>query len=160
MCHDDRSLAEQSLGTWVLIKEAVRAVRSRQTINPRTVLGFYATVLGLLLAAVVSAVGVLAATDTSTNLIPWLLGFAGSVVFLLLVGVFIVTLVDPSHLMLGQITGSEYVEIRRATLGDSTRGEHVVTIVGEDLLTSIPDFIDETQALPASAGDEKQEESA
>jgi hypothetical protein len=122
------------------------------------VLGFYATVLGLMLTAAVAAVGVLAATDTSTNLIPWLLGFAGAVVVLLLLGVFIVTLVDPSHLMLGQISGSEYVEIQRATLGDSTRGEHQVAIIGEEVQTSISAVVAEPQALPASAGEKKQEE--
>jgi uncharacterized membrane protein YidH (DUF202 family) len=56
-----------------------KVVRQRQTQNPRTVLAFYATVLGLILAAVVGLVLVLAATGIDTGLIPAAVVFAGAV---------------------------------------------------------------------------------
>jgi hypothetical protein len=123
-----------------LISEVTRAIRGRQTINPRTVLGFYATVIGLLLAATVGGVAVLATTGHALHLIPWLLGFAGAAVVVLLIGVFIITLVDPSKLMLGQVTGSEYVAIQRTVLGDALTGEHVELVgsVDEAIVTAEP----------------------
>jgi hypothetical protein len=103
-------------------------VRRRYTENPRTVLGFFATVLGLILAADIAAVATLAYADVKTGLIPWLLGFAG-VVFVALVGaVLVIALVDPSKLMLGRVTGSEYAEIQRLTLGDSRAGERELPV--------------------------------
>lgn len=112
-----------------MIAELTSAIRARQYSNPRTVLGFYAAVLALLLTGDIAAVGVLASTKVSTFLIPWLLAFAGTVLFLLLIGVFIVTLIDPSKLMLGQITGSEYATIHRIVLGDSDSGQRVQSVV-------------------------------
>jgi hypothetical protein len=103
--------------------DVTTAVRSRQTINPKNVLGFYATVIGLVLGATVGAALVLAETHTSTNLIPWILGIGLAISVLVAVGVFIINLTDPSKLMLGQITGTEYVAIQRAVLGDSLTGE-------------------------------------
>ena len=109
-----------------MVGQITNAFRSRQTINPKTVLGFYATVLGLLLTATVGAVGILAQTGTRTDLIPWLLTFGAVFLVLLILGVFVVTLIDPSKLMLTQVTGSEYAAIQhRAIIGDSTVGELV-----------------------------------
>lgn len=109
--------------------QVTQAVRRKQTLNPKTVLGFYATILGLLFAGVVGIVSVLAATDTSTFLIPWLLGFAGTFLLLLMLGVFIVSLRDPSRLLLTQVSGTEYVAIQTQTvLGDSLTGERVITL--------------------------------
>lgn len=135
-----------------------QAVRGRQTINPRTVLGFYATVLGLMLTGTVAAVGVLASTKTYTTLIPWLLGFAGIMLFLLLSGVFIITLINPSHLMLGQITGTEFAEIQRTTtLGDSTHGERVVLLTDDDQAVEAS-TVPGSRALPMPPSEEKQVE--
>lgn len=137
-----------------MITELTNAIRSRQVSNPRTVLGFYAGVLGLLLTAAVAAVGVLASTKEDTSLIPWLLGFAGLVVLLLLIGVFIVTLIDPSKLMLGQITGTEYANIHRVVLGDSDQGSRVeavpyipsdAVIVATEALTSTEELVNELE---------------
>jgi hypothetical protein len=111
-----------------MITELTNAIRSRQVSNPRTVLGFYAGVLAIVLAGDVTAVGVLASTKVAISLIPWLLGFAALLVLLLLAGVFIVTLVDPSKLMLGQITGTEYANIHRVVLGDSDSGQRLETV--------------------------------
>lgn len=112
-----------------VITQVTNAVRGRQTINPRTVLGFYATVLGILFAGTVGTVGVLASTGVETGMIPWLLGFSGLLLLLVLAGVFVVSLVDPSKLMLTQVTGSEYAHIQQQLiLGDSSRGDRVETL--------------------------------
>ena len=103
--------------------EVIKGVQRRQSANPRTVLGFFAIVLGLMFTAAVSASAVLAETHTLTNLIPYVLGFAAIILVLVLLGIFVVMLTDPSKLMLGQITGSEYVEIHKLMLGDSLVGE-------------------------------------
>jgi hypothetical protein len=110
-----------------VIAELTQAVRGRQTVNPRTVLGFLATVLGLVLTASIAGVWILASTSVGTYLIPWLLIFCAILAVLLIGGVFAVTLIDPSRLMLGQVTGTEYAEIQRAVLGDSIRGERSVS---------------------------------
>jgi hypothetical protein len=110
-----------------VLTQITNAVRSRQSINPRTVLGFYATVLGILATAAVTGAAVLASADRETWLIPWLFGFSGAVLLLLLIGVFIVTLIDPSKLMLTQVSGTEYAAIQQqVVLGDSTSGERLV----------------------------------
>jgi hypothetical protein len=70
----------------------------------------------------IAGVGVLASTKVEVSLIPWLFGFAGLIILLLLGCVFFATMTDPSRLMLGQITGTEYANIRRITLGDSDSG--------------------------------------
>ena len=135
--------------------DITRAVASRQTVNPRTVLAFYGTVLGLTFGAILGAVAILASTDTATYLIPWLLGFGGIILVLLLVAVFVVTLKDPSKLMLGQITGTEYAAIHRAILGSSSTGEHLALIEDERLLvpaTGTP--------LPTETSDPIDDESA
>ncbi|MEE6273333.1 hypothetical protein V2J56_08230 [Georgenia sp. MJ206] len=103
--------------------QIVAAVGSKQTSNPKTVLAFYATVLGIVLAGTISAVGVLAWTDTATELIPWVLLVGWSTALAIVAGVYRLNSKDPSRLMLGQITGTEYAAIHSTTLGDSTRGE-------------------------------------
>ncbi|MEV0154143.1 hypothetical protein AB0H57_10440 [Micromonospora sp. NPDC050686] len=144
-----------------MFQQITEAVGGRKTVNPRTVLGFYATVLGLALTAVVGATGVLAATDTATYLIPWIVVFGGALLILLLVAVFVLTMVDPSKLMLGQISGTEYAYIRQAVLGSSTTGERIELIRAS--ASALP--TDEVQGLVASepvreleAGDQEEEE--
>lgn len=112
------------------IGEALRGVHSRRTENPKTILAFYATVLGLTLAAVVGLAGVLASTGTAIWLIPWLVLFGATLVVAALSAVFVVALRDPSKLMLGQVTGNEYVEIQRLTL--RTASDQDLTQVGQE----------------------------
>jgi hypothetical protein len=112
--------------------EMVKAVQSRHTINPKTVLGFYATVVGALLSASVAAIAFMADSERWGRFIPWILLFDAIVVLGLLIGVFIVTLIDPSKLMLTQVSGTEYAAIqRRVILGDSTSGEIFVEAVSD-----------------------------
>jgi hypothetical protein len=147
--------------------DASKVVQRRHTENPRTVLAFYATVLGLALATIVALVGTLATTEVYTEAIPYLLGFGALLLVLLLGGVFAVTLADPSKLMLGQVTGMEYAEIQRVQLGDSRTGEDILAIrespvapsVGlaeDDVVTLEPIAIG--GAAPTTAGEDQDDE--
>lgn len=120
-----------------MLTQVTNAVRQRQAINPKTVLGFYATILGLLFAGTVSCVAVLASSGTDTFLIPWLVVFCAIVLVLLLSGVFIITLIDPSKLMLTQVSGADYLAIQQRTVvGDSLSGERFMTLApSEERLT-------------------------
>ena len=97
--------------------------RASRTVNPKTFLAFYATVLGLLLLGASTLCGVLAWSRVQTWLIPWLLVFVGCVAIFLIVGIFVVMLISPAKVMLTQVTATEFVEIQRATLGDSRSGK-------------------------------------
>lgn len=111
------------------IAQATRAVGERQTINPKNVLGFYATILGILFAGSIGLVGVLAATGQSTYLIPAVLAFTALTAVGVIVAVLVINVRRPANLMLSQVSGTEYVEIYRSTLlGDSVIGERQVAI--------------------------------
>ena len=135
------------------------AVHAKRTVNPKTVLAFYATVLGILLGATVTAVAILAKAHVREDLIPWLLGFAAIMVLALVMGVFIVTIIDPSKLMLTQVTGTEYAAIQRhVVVGDSATGERIGLEPGA--LSGIIDVNDPPALLAAAASDEAQEASS
>lgn len=130
------------------VRSATRAVVQRQTQNPRTVLGFYATVAGLFLSSDVAAIAVLASTDKYVGAIPYLL-LAGVVVFLTIVGgVFYLNVKAPPKLMLGQITGREYAQIEQIALGDSLRGERFAPAIEEG-----PQVLELPAGAPENADD-------
>lgn len=146
-----------------IVTDATRTVRRRYTENPRTVLAFYATVLGLALAAVIGLVATLASTHVMTDAIPWLIVFAGAIFVALVAGVFVVMLIDPSKLMLGQVTGHEYAEIQRLSLGDSRSGEREIPIAqagpGAPVILAPVELGDGTRvALPSSDKNAPSEE--
>lgn len=106
-----------------MFRESVRQVASRDTTSPKTALGFFALVLGLALAAGVPTIAVLSRREELHFLIPWVLGFFALLVIVSFVGIFaFVVFGDPSKLMLGQVTGTEYRELQRMLLGDSSTG--------------------------------------
>jgi hypothetical protein len=115
------------------MQRLITSVQSRRIASPKTVLGFYAGVLAIVDSAALIATGVLSQTHTMTWLIPWILGFAAVVFVLLVGGVFAVNLLDPAKLMLGQISGSEYVAIQSLHLGDSLSGERDMVISQQQL---------------------------
>lgn len=110
------------------MEAATRVFRQTQTSNPRTVLAFYATLVGLTLAAGGGIIAALSATSTSTYLIPGLLIFLALFVIGTAIAIMLVMLKDPSKLMLGQVSGTEYAEIQQVLLGDSSRGERVIPV--------------------------------
>ena len=101
-----------------------RSILSREHSTPKTALGFFAGVLAILTAGAVLTVGVIATQKTERYLIPWILLFVFALFFLMLALVAcIVVFGDPTKLMLGQISGSEYREYQEMVLGDSAAGE-------------------------------------
>jgi hypothetical protein len=102
-----------------------RETRRGEYSAPRTVLGFYAGVLAILEAGVVGVLAVLATQDSLRDLIPYVLAFAGAVLVGLIVVVVAMNLKDPSKLQLSPMTGQEFIDYQRFTLGDSIGGDYV-----------------------------------
>jgi hypothetical protein len=105
----------------------LRGTRSGVYTSPRTVLGFYAGVLGLLEVGVVAVSIVLASQSSLHYLFPYVLGF-GALVFITLVAIVVLINVrDPTKLQLGQVSGREFIEYQ-ATVGDSASGQRAETL--------------------------------
>jgi len=91
----------------------------------------------------VAGLAVLAGHSNVAYLVPYVLGFGAFVFIVLLAAVVILNFKYPEKLMLGNVTGSEYVEIQHATLGDSRSGELVMPITrapysGESAIVEVP----------------------
>jgi hypothetical protein len=110
------------------IGEALRGVVQRRTEQPKTVLGFYAISSAVMFSGMIGLVSVLAITGSAVFLIPYLAITAVVLFVALMLGVFLINVNSPEKLMLGQVTGSEFVEIQRVQLGDSRSGERVELI--------------------------------
>ncbi len=106
-----------------MLRELSQTIRSAESTTPKTILGYCALVLGIAAFACVAAAGVLAQEPALHRYIPWVLGFFALAFFGTVGCVIAITLKDPTKLQLGQVTGRDYIENRRLTLGDSTRGE-------------------------------------
>lgn len=111
-----------------MFRETAEAFTTARYQAPKTVLGFFAIVLAILVTGVAAVVAILARNSTVTYLIVPILVFAGIVVIGVLVGVFVTAWKDPTILMLGQVSGEIFVENRRLKLGDSVAGEQTVVI--------------------------------
>jgi hypothetical protein len=103
--------------------EGVEAITSASYRTPKTVLGFFAIIVGLVIAGASTVIAVFSRqTDLYALIVPVLV-FVGFVVLAVLGGIFVTAWKDPTILMLGQVTGDIYIQNRRLTLGDSTAGE-------------------------------------
>lgn len=100
-----------------------RMVAAR-TQNPKTVLGFFATVMAIVLAGCTSLCLILGSNPGTVFCVPWVLGLSGAIILGLLVTVIVVMIANPAKLMLTGVSGTEFVEIQR-TLGDSLTGRQV-----------------------------------
>lgn len=109
--------------------ESVQAARSY---NPKTILGFLATVVGIAVVGCTAAGGALLVSGKVLWLVPLVFGFAGFLVVGVLVGVFVILLRDPSKLLLTHVSGTEYLNIQRGlVLGDSKSGEQLLPPRGD-----------------------------
>lgn len=111
---------------------------------------------GAMIAASAAIIIGLVASD-SAQYIPFVLGFDALVTVGLGTAVIVIAWKDPSRLMLGQITASEYAKIRRLHLGDSQQGEHAARVVGTTLLENERTATEEESqtgeiALPPAGG--------
>lgn len=95
----------------------------QKKLAPKTALGFYAVILGLTLTACTSIIGALAATGTDIWMIPYIVLFACIFLLAISIGVFVVTLKNPSKMLLTEVSGRDYMDIQRwMLLGDSKSG--------------------------------------
>lgn len=106
--------------------------------NPKTVLGFFAIVLAIVLAAVASATLILSRSEATVVYMPFVLGFAGLFVLLVFALVSIVMIVSPAKLMLTGVSGHEFVEIQRLSLGDSLTGKRPDNVVLPQIVQNEP----------------------
>lgn len=111
-------------------KELEFEVEGKHSTNkkPKTVLGFFAIVLCIVNTGGITLIGLLAGTESLHFLIPWVLSFLALVDLGIIGGIFAVTCFDPTKLMLGQVTGNEYLANRKLTLGDNEQGEYIEEI--------------------------------
>ena len=129
----------------------------KRTQQPRTILSFFAIILGLVIAGAVGVIVALSSSGRSTYLIPIILigllllfvGVVGMVIWL--------AIHDPSKLMLGQVTGTEYVAIQQhVVLGDSLRGERVELIPTASLELESAE-IQQIEVHASEPGDERSD---
>jgi hypothetical protein len=112
----------------VAVPQLSSAIAAKQTMNPKTVLAFYAGVLAIDIVGATTAIAVLAWSGKSIWLIPWILAVAVVIFIALVIAVFVLNIMAPAKLMLTQVTGREYMQIQQSTLGDSLTGEHPVQV--------------------------------
>jgi hypothetical protein len=96
--------------------------------TPKTVLGFFALLIGILFVSATWVIRILASRIELHYLIIPVLVFLAAILVLVLVGVFVTAWRDPTILMLGQVTGEVYLQYRRLVLGDSASGEFIEDI--------------------------------
>jgi hypothetical protein len=125
-----------------------RAVRASQQVRPNNVLSFYVIVLLVIEGACALALGFLGGREPLHYLVPYVLGFAAISFLGILVTVIVLTVKFPEKLMLGEVSGTEYVEIQQATLGDSRSGEFMATLP----ITKVAGF-SETIEVPLGPSD-------
>lgn len=106
----------------------VRGSLSGEYSSPKTILGFFALVVGIVAAAVVGGVAVLATDAALHHLIVPVLIFFGVLVVAVLIAVLSIALRDPTKLQLGEVSAREFIEYQRLTLGDSMAGESVENV--------------------------------
>jgi len=117
--------------------------------SPKTILGFFALVLGIAVVGAAVAIRTLAQTTNLHNLVLPILMFTGGLVIFVIVAVLAIALIDPTKLMLGEISDEAYIENRKLSLGDSLHGEQVE-------LVQVSASPSATAALPAAVQEDDQ----
>lgn len=95
--------------------------------RPKTVLGFFGIVLLILVGGVVALSGVVGRYSLPHGLIWGALAFTAVIFVLILIEVFGHLRRDPTHLMLGEMSGQEFTDYQKMTMGDSLTGEVIET---------------------------------
>lgn len=132
-----------------MIQRAVESIRNRESTTPRTILGFLLGMYGVFITASATVVLGMAASNYE-GLIPWVLAFAAVFTVGLVVAVITIAWKDPSRLMLGQVTATEYAAIKRLHLGDDRMGEREAVIAPDPMRGTVSR---EDESPAHSAGD-------
>ena len=106
----------------------IRKTEGGEHSEPKTVLGFYATVLGLIEIGVVAGVAVLASNKELHYLVLPVLVF-GAILLVALIGIVVwMNVKAPMKLQLGKVSGREFIAYEQMTLGNSTTGEYTENV--------------------------------
>lgn len=100
-----------------------RTAWAAQQARPKTALGFFGATVASIVGGVPLTIWALGGAGTTAACV---LGAAFLLIVAIMAGVFAIVWKDPTKLQLGQITGSEYTEAQRLTIGDDLTGERVV----------------------------------
>ncbi len=135
-----------------LLPEMSELIRSRQSSQPRTILGFLIGMSSLVTTgAVVGAIALIRSGAAALGVV--VLGVGALILTGVIIAVIRQAQKDPAGLMLGQITGAEYEAIRRLTMGDSSHGERVETFASGGILegqvTASTAEVEPVEELPA-----------
>lgn len=133
----------------------LRRTRGGEFSTPKTVLGFYAGVMAIVELGVVGVITVLATNDSLRYLVPWTLLFAALVLVALIGIVVAMNIRDPSKLQLGQMTGREFIDYQRLTLGDSVSGEYTEEVSGRHSV-----LLGESPKVLGAKSDQENEEAS
>lgn len=106
----------------------IRKTEGGEHSEPKTVLGFYATVVGIVELGVVGAVVALSTDKELRYLVPWVLGFGGLALVTLIGIVVWMNIKAPMKLQLGRVSGREFIAHEQMTLGNSTTGEYLENV--------------------------------
>jgi hypothetical protein len=141
-----------------------QGTKSGEYSSPKTVLGFCAIVLGIVATACVAATSVLAWHEATDQYALLPLGFFALFTVAMFAAVWWVLLKDPTKLQLGQMTGREFIDYQKLTLGDSTTGDQIVTLGSGVTVRAATDQLETEQkggpnppALPEGQGKELSE---
>jgi apolipoprotein N-acyltransferase len=107
------------------VGEIVRAVRTQEQARPKTALAFFGTAVVAVIGGLPLTLWVLASKKDLQHLVPWVLVLAFLLVVAILGGVYMIVWRDPTRLQVTQMTGPEYTEYQRLTIGDSVAGDEL-----------------------------------
>ena len=133
------------------VRHLNEATRTGEYSRPRTALAFLSILVATIVGGAVGAVAILAREPDLRWGIPWVLGFAAFVAVATLITVLVLLIRDPTVLLLGQVTGREFLAHRVLTMGDNITGEHIEHVVaplGHEALAStalVPSGVEETE---------------
>lgn len=124
--------------------------------SPKTILGFFAILIGILGLSIFGLTKIFAQVDSLRIYIPWLLRFgAGAFIFVSL-AILITAWINPEKLMLGEVRGEVYLQMLRLRQGDSATG---------DVIEQIPIYPPiepgaTTTSLPSSTAEKEDDNNA
>lgn len=91
--------------------------------SPKTILGFFATLIGILGVSIYGLASVFAEVEELRVHIPVLLLFGGGAFVFIALAILITAWVNPEKLMLGEVRGDVYLQMLKLKQGDSELGE-------------------------------------
>ncbi len=114
--------------------------------SPKTILGFFAVLMGILGFSIFGLARVFADVPALQAHIPALLWFGGAAFVFITLAILITAWINPEKLMLGEIRGDVYLQMLKLRQGDSESGEVIEQIPAipaksqNTAITALPSF--------------------